>query len=177
VVRLKSRDVVHSFWVPNLAGKIDVVPGRRNVMWFQADVAGTYRGQCAEFCGLQHAKMAFVVVAEPPERYEAWAEAYRQPPATPADDLARRGEQVFLESQCALCHRVRGTGAWGQVAPDLSRIANRLTLAAGTLPNTRGNMAAWILDPQYIKPGSFMPPTSLEPEHLHALLAYLEGLE
>lgn len=177
VVHLESRDVIHSFWVPNLAGKLDVMPGRRNTMWFQADRPGVYRGQCAEFCGLQHAKMAFVVVAEPEDEYEAWAEAYRQTPARPQTPDALRGEQVFMASQCSLCHRVRGTRAWATVAPDLSRIGSRQTLAAGSLPNTRANMAAWISDPQGIKPGTFMPATQLDVDSLDALLTYLEGLQ
>ncbi len=176
VVNLEARDVIHSFWVPNLAGKLDVMPGRRNTLWFQADRPGTFRGQCAEFCGLQHAKMAFLVVAEAPDEFEAWAEAYRQTPAPPGTPLAARGEQVFLSSQCALCHRVRGTQAWGLVAPDLSRIGSRRTLAAGTLPNTPENMAAWIRDPQGIKPGTFMPATRLDDDSLDALVAYLDGL-
>lgn len=177
VVHLESRDVIHSFWVPNLAGKLDVMPGRRNTLWFQADRPGVFRGQCAEFCGLQHAKMGVLVVAEPPDRFEAWADAYRQPPAPPETQEAERGAQVFMASQCSLCHRVRGTRAWGLVAPDLSRVGSRRTLAAGSLPNTRANMAAWILDPQSIKPGTMMPATQLDVDSLDALVTYLEGLQ
>ena len=176
ILRAMSRDVIHSFWVPNLAGKIDMVPGRVNTIWFQADEPGEYRGQCAEFCGLQHAKMAFVVVAQAGHEFEAWVERYRQPAAAPLEPEAARGEQVFLGAQCALCHTVRGTSAWGRVGPDLTRLGSRRTLAAGTLANTRGNLAAWLVDPQGIKPGNFMPPTNLDPADLHALLTYLEGL-
>lgn len=176
IVRATSRDVIHSFWVPNLSGKIDLIPGRTNTIWIQADHEGEYRGQCAEFCGLQHAKMAFVVVAEPEAAYEAWVERQLAPAETPAGDLARRGEQVFLSSQCSLCHAIRGTEAYGRVAPDLSRLGLRRTIAAGTLRNTRGSLAGWILDPQRIKPGNHMPPTPLAPDDLHALLAYLESL-
>jgi cytochrome c oxidase subunit II len=178
IVKGLARDVIHSFWVPNLHGKVDLIPGRVNYLWFQADEPGIMRGQCAEFCGLQHAKMAFVVVAEPPEQFEAWREAYwqrsRVPPAT---DEAARGEEVFLASQCSMCHTVRGTSARASVGPDLTRLAIRQTLAAGTLPNTRGHLGAWLLDPQHIKPGSFMPPTNIEPDDLHALLTYLMSLE
>lgn len=176
VVQVTSRDVIHSFWVPNLHGKIDLVPGRTNTIWFSADAPGEYRGQCAEFCGLQHAKMAFLVVAEGNDAFEAWAARQRAGvPRPDAVDL-RRGEQVFLSTQCSLCHTVRGTGAWGMVGPDLSLIGSRRTLAAGTLRNTRGNLAGWILDPQRIKPGTHMPPTQLPSEDLHALLLYLESL-
>jgi cytochrome c oxidase subunit 2 len=176
IVRATSHDVIHSFWVPSLHGKIDLVPGGTNTLWFEADRPGEYRGQCAEFCGLQHAKMAFVVVAVPDADYQRWAERQRQPAEAPADDLARRGEQVFLANQCVLCHRVRGTIAGGRIAPDLTRVGSRRTLAAGTLRNTRGGLAGWIVDPQQIKPGSHMPPTNLAPDDLQALLAYLEGL-
>ncbi|CAN5467081.1 cytochrome c oxidase subunit II [soil metagenome] len=178
IIKATSFDVIHSFWVPNLHGKIDMVPGRTNVIWFQADEPGVYRGQCAEFCGLQHAKMAFMVVAEPEEQYNAWVEAYTRPADDrPMGEARSPGEQVFLEAQCSLCHTVRGTGAWGQVGPDLTRIGSRRTLAAGTMPNTRGHMGGWILDPQHIKPGNFMPPTPLDPERLQALLDYLESLK
>lgn len=176
IVRGTSRDVIHSFWVPNLHGKIDLIPGRTNTIWFQADEPGEYRGQCAEFCGLQHAKMAFIVVAEPEEAFEQWAARQRVTPARPEDPWLKRGEEVFLAAQCSLCHTIRGAGAWGRVAPDLSRVGSRRTLAAGTLRNTRGHMAGWILDPQHVKPGNFMPPTTLAAEDLQALLDYLESL-
>jgi cytochrome c oxidase subunit II len=177
ILHLKSRDVIHSFWVPNLHGKMDLVPGRTNITWMQADTPGVFRGQCGEFCGLQHAKMAFMVVAEPVEAFEAWREAYRQPAPPRADPVAQRGEEVFLQAQCSMCHTIRGTGAWGRVGPDLTRIGARRTIAAGTLTNTRGNMGGWILDPQHIKPGNFMPATPLDPDSLQALLFYLESLK
>ena len=177
IVKATSRDVIHSFWVPNLHGKIDLIPGRINSYWLQADQPGEFRGQCAEFCGLQHAKMAFMVVAEPPERFEAWAEAYRRPAPPPATPELQRGEQVFLQTQCVVCHTIRGTGAWGRAGPDLTRIGARRTIAAGTLPNNRGNLAGWIVDPQGVKPGNFMPPTSLDAGSLQALVAYLESLK
>jgi cytochrome c oxidase subunit II len=177
ILHLKSRDVIHSFWVPNLHGKMDLVPGRTNITWIQADEPGVFRGQCGEFCGLQHAKMAFMVVAEPVEEFEAWREAYRRPAPPPADAVALRGEEVFMQAQCSMCHTIRGTGAWGRVGPDLTRIGARRTIAAGTLSNTRGNMGGWVLDPQQIKPGNFMPPTTLDPDSLQALLVYLESLK
>lgn len=180
VVRGMSRDVIHSFWVPNLHGKIDFIPGRTTSIWFQADAPGTWRGQCAEFCGLQHALMAFTVVAMPEAEFETWRTTSWQRgemvAPNPAPGVAR-GREVFIERQCSLCHTIRGTGAWGRAGPDLTRIGSRTTIAAGTLPNTRGHLAAWILDPQTIKPGNHMPPTALEPQDLHALLDYLESLQ
>jgi cytochrome c oxidase subunit II len=162
--------------VPNLHGKIDVIPGRTTTIWLEAERAGEYRGQCAEYCGLQHARMGFLVVAEDNDEYESWAERQRVGRVVPADSPVKRGEDVFLNSQCSLCHAVRGTSAWASVGPDLTLIGSRRTIASGTLRNTRGNLAGWILDPQHIKPGSFMPPTYLTPEDLQALLSYLESL-
>jgi cytochrome c oxidase subunit II len=176
-IRLTSLDVIHSFWVPQLHGKQDMTPGRVDVMWLQADEAGIYRGICAEFCGLQHSKMHFLVVAEDDETFQAWLERERQPAPEPTDDFVRRGQQIFLGSACVYCHTVRGTNATGIEGPDLTHIASRLTLGAGILPNNRGNMAGWIIDPQHIKPGNLMPPTALNSEDLQALLAYLDTLE
>jgi cytochrome c oxidase subunit II len=176
IIRAISRDVIHSFWVPNLHGKIDLVPGHVNTIWIEADRAGRFRGQCAEFCGLQHAKMAFVVVADEPDQYEAWATRMRQPALDPTDPVAVRGRDVFLREQCVLCHTIRGTGAWGRIAPDLTHLGLRHTIAAGALPNTRGHLAGWILDPQHVKPGTFMPATHVPADDMHALLTYLEGL-
>ena len=141
-----------------------------------ADRPGTYRGQCAEFCGLEHAKMALFVVAEPPDAFAAWAAHQRAPAAVPTDSVAARGLEVFEASRCALCHAVASTTAAGRVGPDLTHFASRTTIAAGTLDNVRGNLAAWILDPQTLKPGAQMPPTALAPLDLQALLAYLETL-
>lgn len=175
-VLLRSEDVIHSFWAPNLQGKTDMVPGRTNVAWFVAEREGAWRGQCAEFCGLQHAMMAFLIVAEPPARFEAWLQRQGQSAAEPADELARQGRQLFESRACVMCHAVRGTVAGGQVAPDLTHLASRRTLAAGRLPNNRGSLAAWILDPQQVKPGTTMPATRLSGDELTALLHYLEGL-
>jgi cytochrome c oxidase subunit 2 len=177
VFQLRSPDVIHSFWVPSLGVKRDMIPGQETSIWFQADTPGVYRGQCAEFCGYQHAKMAFLVVAEPPDRFAAWLERQRDTARTPADSLARRGEEVFLASSCVMCHAVGGTPAGSRVGPNLTHLAGRRTIAAGTLPNTRGHLAGWIVDPQQIKPGVRMPPNALSPQDLQALLAYLESLE
>jgi cytochrome c oxidase subunit 2 len=176
-IQLRSEDVLHSFWVPSLTGKTDLVPGRTNTLWVHADEPGVYRGQCAEFCGLQHAKMAFMVVAHPPAEYEAWAAGQLAPARTAAAPLARRGEQVFLSRGCVLCHAVRGTPARGDVGPDLTHFGSRLTIAAGILPNTRGHLGGWISNPQVIKPGNRMPRVPLDSEELQALLAYLESLQ
>jgi len=143
----------------------------------RADRAGTYRGVCAEFCGYQHAHMALLVIAEAPDAYAAWAERQRQPAAEPADDAAKRGRDVFLTSTCAMCHAVDGTTAQAQRAPNLTHVASRRTIAAGTLANSPANRAAWIADPQAIKPGANMPPHALRPEDARALFAYVDTLQ
>ncbi len=174
---LKSRDVIHSFWVPNLHGKTDLIPGRTNDLVFRVDEAGVYRGQCAEFCGVQHAKMAMLVEAHPPAEFDAWRERQLVPHAPPADSVAARGEQVFMTHGCGTCHAIRGTPAHGRVAPDLSHFGSRRTIAAGTLPNTRGHLGGWIADPQGVKPGNRMPAVPLTGEELRALLSYLHSLK
>lgn len=176
VLKARSRDVIHSFWVPALHGKRDLVPGQVTSFWIRADRAGTFRGQCAEFCGHQHANMAFVVVAEPMERFEAWIRGQRRPAPEPDTPEERRGQEVFLQGPCVMCHTIRGTSAASRVGPELTHVASRLTLAAGTLPNTRGHLAGWVLDSQSIKPGNRMPPTSLAPGDLRMLLTYLRSL-
>lgn len=176
VLHLQSADVIHSFWVPNLQGKRDLIPGFTSTVWIQADRAGVYRGQCAEFCGHQHANMAAVIVAEPMAAFTAWLQAQRQPAADPVTDLQRRGRDVFLQSTCATCHTVRGTDAGSRVGPELTHVGSRQMLAAGAIPNTRGHLAGWIADPQGIKPGSKMPPNVLSPDDLNAVLAYVRSL-
>ena len=176
ILRLRSIDVIHSFWVPGLQGKMDLVPGRTNVLRIEADRPGVWRGQCAEFCGVQHAKMAMVVVAEPPERYERWAAGQRRPAPTPADPAADADRRAFHASGCVYCHAVRGTPAGGDLGPDLTHVASRLTLAAGVLPNRPGNLYGWIADPQAHKPGSRMPALPLAPDQLHAIARYLGTL-
>jgi cytochrome c oxidase subunit II len=185
-LRLVSRDVIHSFWVPTLQGKMDLIPGIVNTAWFTAERPGTYRGLCAEFCGVQHAKMAFLVVAQPPAQFAAWLAQQQRAAPAPAEGPARRGREVFRLA-CRECHVVRGMpepapgesriAVEPRPAPDLTHLASRRTLAAATWPNTRGHLGGWILDPQAAKPGSLMPPTLLPPDELHALLAYLESLE
>ncbi|MFL5333373.1 MAG: cytochrome c oxidase subunit II [Geminicoccaceae bacterium] len=174
---LSSTDVIHSLWVPNLAGKLDLIPGRENVLRFVAAEPGTYRGQCAEFCGAQHAHMALVVVAEPPAAFEAWRDRQLQSATAPIAGEPTAGRDVFLGRGCILCHRVRGTPAGGNTGPDLTHLASRLTLAGGTLEMSRGNLAAWIADPQGIKPGVHMPVFGLGGDELNEVVAYLERLE
>jgi cytochrome c oxidase subunit II len=177
VVKLKSADVIHSFWVPSLAGKKDLLPGRTALLQFRADRPGIYRGQCAEFCGFQHALMGLLLVAEPPAQFDAWTQAQRAPAPEPADAKARRGQALFLSGACAMCHAIQGTPANGQQAPDLTHLASRQTLAAGTLANTPAQLAAWISDPQAHKPGANMPAVPLSAEDLDALVAYLGSLK
>lgn len=176
-VELHSRDVIHSFWVPNLHGKTDLIPGQTTTTWLQADRPGVWRGQCAEYCGLQHAHMAMVVVAHDPPEFEQWLAAQLEPAREPTTELASRGREVFLGAPCVMCHRVRGTLALATFGPDLTHLASRRTLAAGTVPNTVGNLGGWILNPHGIKPGVRMPPVNLPPEDFHALLAYLAQLK
>jgi cytochrome c oxidase subunit 2 len=176
-LRLTSKDVIHSFWVPNLNGKKDLIPGHEIVLTFQADRAGEYRGQCAEFCGYQHAHMAFSIIAEEPDKFYEWMNRQRAPAAAPASDVERRGQQIFLASPCVMCHTVRGTDAGGRVAPDLTHLKSRATIAASTLPNTREHLASWVTNSQEIKPGNHMPPVPFSTEDLQALVAYLESLK
>jgi len=176
VLKVTSRDVIHSFWVPTLQGKRDLIPGMTTVMWLQADRAGRFRGQCAEFCGLQHAHMAFDVVAEPPASFEQWLAQARAPARVPGTSLERQGLAVFTAGRCGRCHTIRGTDAAGQIAPDLTHVASRRTLGAGTLSNTPAHRRAWIADPQAFKPGNQMPASSMGDEAMAALLAYLDTL-
>jgi cytochrome c oxidase subunit II len=178
LLRLMSNDVIHSFWVPSLQGKRDLIPGKdRTTLLIQADEVGTYDGQCAEFCGHQHANMRFVVIAETPDQFESWRDAQRQPAAEPMNDVAIHGRDVFLKSSCVLCHEIRGTDAGGKVAPELTHLASRRRLAAGTLPNTPQHLTTWIRNPQGVKPGVKMPTTRLTPADLQAIVGYLEGLK
>jgi cytochrome c oxidase subunit 2 len=176
LLKMTSRDVIHSLWVPSLHGKRDLIPRHYGTLVVQADRPGAFRGQCAEFCGLQHAHMGIEFVADPPEQFQAWLGHQMSTPPAPSTSRELKGQQVFLGKTCALCHNVAGTPAYGRNGPDLTHLASRLGLAAGTLPNTRDALAAWIVDPQSVKPGSFMPATALEPDELQALLDYLETL-
>jgi cytochrome c oxidase subunit 2 len=177
IIRLKSTDVIHSFWVPNLAGKKDAIPGKSSSVWLRADRAGVFRGQCAEYCGAQHAHMAFTIIAEPPDQFWAWVAAQRQPAAAPATDSARRGQQVFLSSPCIMCHTIQGTQAGAVFGPNLTHLASRGSIAADTVPNSRGHLSGWVVDAQSTKPGSMMPPMSLTSEDLQALVDYLQSLK
>ena len=176
-LELLSTDVIHSFWPPTISQKRDLIPGKDNSLWLQADTAGVYRGQCAEYCGQQHAKMGFLVIAQRPDSFARWLAAQRDTALTPTTALAIRGQEVFLASSCVMCHTIAGTPAGSRIGPDLTHLASRRTIAAGTLPNTRGNLAGWIVNPQSIKPGTRMPPNQLKPADLQALLAYLETLK
>lgn len=177
LIRLESRDVIHSFWVPSLQGKRDLIPGHPGEIWIEASRPGVYRGQCAEFCGYQHAKMGLLVIAEPPERFAAWLDAQRRPAVEPVTPARKRGRELVETLPCALCHTVQGTEASGKTGPDLTHLASRRTLAAGTLPNTPGNLAGWIVDPQGVKPGNHMPANLMGSEDLQALLSYLGSLQ
>ena len=173
----QSPDVIHSFWVPNLAGKHDIIPGYPVTFFLQADKVGTYWGQCAEFCGHQHAKMRFSVTALPEDEFQAWLSTQRQSAPSPSTESQKRGQQVFLGASCAMCHSISGTQAMATVGPNLSHIASRSMIAAGSLPNNRGNLAGWILDAQHIKPGCRMPQNNIPADDLEALLDYLESLK
>jgi cytochrome c oxidase subunit 2 len=172
----KSADVVHSFWVPRLNRKIDMVPGHPNRILLYASRPGVYRGRCSEFCGLQHANMQLFVIAEPPDDFRRWLARVSQPAAEPVGAAASRGRQIFLTGACAGCHTIRGTDAAGKLGPDLTHLGSRRTLAAGTLPNTTGDLAAWVVDPHQAKPGNLMPRLSLPRDEFDDLLAYLETL-
>ena len=176
-IGLDSDNVIHSFWVPQLAGKLDIIPGQHNVWRGKVTKAGTYRGECAEYCGLQHARMNFLVIAQTPASFDTWAIQHGRPPSEPAGQLEANGQQVFMRAPCAGCHTIRGTVANGTIGPDLTDIGSRRTLGANTVPNTPGYLAGWIVDSQSIKPGNLMPPVPLNAADLQALLAYLRSLK
>jgi cytochrome c oxidase subunit 2 len=181
-IDLRAADVIHSFWVPNLTGKQDLIPGQDNVVSFTARRAGRYRGQCAEFCGWQHAHMAFWVIVQSADDFEAWRHVQLMAAnPTPGDESEAqqvlKGKDTFITRGCALCHTIRGTDAGGRTGPDLTHLASRSTLAAGTLPNTKQDLIAWIADPQSIKPGNKMPKVPLDLSELDALGEYLRTLE
>lgn len=177
LLEVSSQDVIHSFWVPNLGGKMDLIPGIKNLFSLRASKPGIFRGQCAEFCGLQHALMAFIVVALPVEEFTAWHQARRNPPGEPQTREQQRGREVFFRAACNNCHAISGTPADGRLGPDLTRIGSRRSLGAGTMANNRGNLSGWVVNPQALKPGNRMPPSYVSPEDLHALVSYLESLK
>jgi cytochrome c oxidase subunit 2 len=176
MIRGTSNDVIHSFWVPNLQGKRDLIPSRITTEWIQADRPGRFRGQCAEFCGLQHAHMALWVVSEPASQFELWYAHQLEPAADPSESHEQRGREAFFNSACILCHTIEGTTAAGRVGPDLTHFGSRLTLAAGTLANNKGNLAGWLADPQSIKPGTRMATVPIRAEDMQPLIDYLEAL-
>ncbi|HYC56636.1 MAG TPA: cytochrome c oxidase subunit II [Candidatus Binatia bacterium] len=173
---LVSADVIHSFWVPNLAGKKDLIPGHQNTMWLKAERTGRFEGLCGEFCGLQHANMRLTVVVQSEQDYQAWLQSQRLAAAEPSGDLERRGREVFVRGPCVMCHSIRGTDAAGFVAPDLTHVASRPRIGS-TVPNTREHLLRWVRDSQEIKPGNRMPPLALSHEDLDAVVAYLETLK
>jgi cytochrome c oxidase subunit 2 len=177
IFTLKGADVIHSFWVPNLAGKKDLIPGKINTIWLQADKPGVYRGQCAEYCGLQHARMALWVVAEPQEQFNAWRQNQTQSSVSPTTDSQKHGQQVFLTSTCVMCHAINGTRAGSNFGPNLTHVASRNTIAAATLANTRDHLAQWVKDSQSFKPGNKMPQNNLGESDLQSLLDYLQSLK
>lgn len=177
-LHLSSGDVIHSLWVPNLHGKLDMIPGRVNRLRLTAERTGVLRGQCTEFCGLQHSLMAFTVVVQEPDAFAAWAARQEEPPAPPADPVLRRGMEAFGAHGCGACHAVRGTAWQGRLAPDLSRVGSRATLAAGALETHLGTLAGWIAGAQDIKPGNAMPAygRAIRGDELLALAAWLDSL-
>jgi cytochrome c oxidase subunit 2 len=176
-VEVKTADVIHSFWIPQLNRKIDTIPGRTNAIELDAQVPGRYRGQCAEFCGLQHANMAMYVFAQPPAAFRRWLANQEKPGAKPTSALAAAGEHFFVDGPCASCHAIRGTDADGDVGPDLTHVAGRTTLAALTIPNGPDQLREWITGNQHIKPGNQMPDFPLSGTQLDAVVAYLRGLK
>lgn len=174
---LEGDDVIHSFWVPSLAGKQDLIPGRVNEITIRAEQPGVYRGQCAEFCGLQHAHMSFFVIADEPADFDRWMAAQRAPATQATDEEIAAGRDAFMAKPCAACHTIRGTQATGTTGPDLTHVGSRKTIGAGLFETTRGSLAAWIADPQTLKPGNNMPLVPLSPDELRAISAYLASLK
>jgi cytochrome c oxidase subunit II len=176
-LRLTTKDVIHSIWVPELNGKMDLVPGKVTELTLLADQPGEYWGECAEFCGTQHAKMKLMVIAQTEEQFAAWLESQQEVPPPPEDELAIGGQQVFLGSACVYCHNIEGTNASGDLGPDLTHLGSRRTLGAGILDYSLGNVGLWVLDSHRYKPGNLMPAMDLTEEELSQLLAYLRTLE
>jgi cytochrome c oxidase subunit 2 len=176
-IGLDSDNVIHSFWVPELAGKVDLVPGQHNVLRFTPRTPGKYIGECAEFCGIEHARMGFVVIVQNTTDFDRWLARKRIPPSAPESESALEGETVFQRESCAGCHTIRGTAAEGTVGPDLTDFGERTTIGARTLANTPENLASWIADAQQAKPGALMPPIELSERDVHNIVDYLETLK
>lgn len=176
-VKLQSADVIHCFWVPQLARKMDVVPGRDNYIWLEANRPGTYQGRCAEFCGTQHAWMNFKVYALSSDEYASWEASAKRKPGTPVEADAVAGEQLFFAHTCVNCHAIEGTDAVATIGPDLTHVTSRKELAGGAIENSPENLTLWLKNPQAIKPGCKMPDFKLNADHVRQLVAYLESLE
>jgi cytochrome c oxidase subunit II len=175
-LKMRSEDVIHSFWIPQLMGKQDVVPAHTNALWFTASEPGQYFGQCAEYCGIQHALMRMNVIAYNQPDFQAWV-ARQQQPATPSTELAQTGAEIFQRSACVGCHTIQGTSAQGRIGPELSHFGSRTTLASGILTNTPEHLAEWLRDPQAVKAGNKMPTLNLPPNEVDALVEYLHSLK
>ncbi len=182
VIKLESKDVIHSFWIPKLGGKIDMIPGRTNTMWLQGDEPGVYYGQCAEFCGEGHALMRFRAIVDTKEDFDRWTALQKQPAGAPPAGAATAGRDIFMgKGACAGCHTVRGTDARGPLGPDLTHVGSRLTIAAGIMDNTHDNVAKWIADPEGLKPGNLMGTVitkgKFTTDELNALASYVGSLK
>jgi cytochrome c oxidase subunit 2 len=174
-MKLTSADVMHSFWIPRLAGKVDVIPNRINELWMDPRTPGLYEGQCAQFCGVEHAKMLLRVYVDTPEQFSAWVKQEQQPGEQ--DPAQAAGRQEFESQACVNCHAIAGTSARGQFGPDLTHLASRKTIAAGAADNTTENLERWIADPDQIKPGALMPSMHLSPDQVREITAYLNTLQ
>jgi cytochrome c oxidase subunit 2 len=176
-IGLDSDNVVHSFWVPQLAGKLDLIPGQHNILRFTPRTPGTYIGECAEFCGVEHARMGFVVIVQTTTDFDRWMTRHQLTPSAPDAEAASQGEVTLVTQACAGCHAIRGTPAQGTVGPDLTDFGERTTIGARTVPNTPENLAKWIVDAQALKPGALMPPMPMSDRDVNNVIAYLEGLK
>jgi cytochrome c oxidase subunit 2 len=175
-VDVESVDVIHSYWVPQLGGKLDAIPGHVNKTWFQPTIVGTYHGQCAEFCGLEHGDMRFNVIVETPEQFQTWVKQQQAPVAT-MNGAAAQGEQVFLNGACIGCHTIDGTKAQGKVGPNLTHLASRNIFAGGIMQTNRADLSTWLADPQKVKPGTLMPNLHLSQDQINQLVTFLENLK
>ena len=176
-IHLDSDNVIHSFWVPELAGKVDMIPGQHNVLRFTPKTPGTYIGECAEFCGVEHARMGFVVIVQTVTDFDRWLAREELTPSAPDGEAATEGEVAFMKQACAGCHTIRGTPAQGTVGPDLTDFGARSTIGARTVENTPPNLAKWIVNAPSMKPGALMPPLELSSTDVNNIVTYLEGLK
>lgn len=177
LIRLVSDDVIHDFWVPSLGKKVDIIPGHPNHLWLTIERAGIYLGTCDEYCGAEHAWMRIQVIAQPPKDFDAWLLQQKEPAVPPSSVPAMKGIEVFMEKNCINCHSINGLEDRGHVAPDLTHLASRETLASGVFANTPANLFKWLKNPQAIKPGCKMPDLHLSDEEVRNLTAYLGGLK